>query len=443
MSARPPMRRVLIVSPHFPPLNAPDHQRVRMSLPHYAACGWEPVVLCVARDRQVGVMEEDLSATVPAGLRVVEVPAWPVRWTRLLGVRNTGLRCWLPMLIAGLKLLRDERFDLVFFSTTQFFTFTLGRIWRRLRGVPYVFDMQDPWRTDYYERPGSRRPPGGWKYRFARLVAWTLEGWSFRRVAGVMSVSPDYLSDLGDRYPHLNRVPTATIRFGASAEDLIAARRHAISGGRFSRESNEVHVVYTGASGPVTPHALTVLFDAIRAFRERRPDASARLRLHFLGTSYVPPGHGRPSVLPLATQLGVADLVTEIPHRLGHLECLRIQEEADVLLLPGSSDPAYSPSKTYPYFLTGRPILGLVFAGSVLESLLAELGGAYLVRFTEHGPKEDAHAAIGRFLEAALEGRAAEMIAPREEERFAREYLAASLTARQAELFARACAHGG
>ena len=27
-------RRVLIVSPHFPPINAPDHQRVRMSLPY-------------------------------------------------------------------------------------------------------------------------------------------------------------------------------------------------------------------------------------------------------------------------------------------------------------------------------------------------------------------------------------------------------------------------
>ena len=62
MSPPVPIRRLLIVSPHFPPLNAPDHQRVRMSLPHYAACGWEPVVLCIARDRQSGVMEEDLAA---------------------------------------------------------------------------------------------------------------------------------------------------------------------------------------------------------------------------------------------------------------------------------------------------------------------------------------------------------------------------------------------
>lgn len=441
MSRLTPNRRLLIVSPHFPPLNAPDHQRVRMSLPHYAACGWEPVVLCIARDRQCGVIEEELAQTLPAGVRIIEITAFSPRWTRLIGVGNAGLRCWLPMLFAGLRLLRHEKFDLVFFSTTQFFTFTLGRIWRRLRGVPYVFDMQDPWRTDYYQRPGSRPPPGGWKYRFARLVAWTLEGWSFRRVSGVMSVSPDYITDLRARYPRLAGVPAATIRFGASAEDLGAARRWPAPDPGFTRAAGEVHLVYTGASGPVTPHALTVLFDAVRRFREAHPERAARLRLHFLGTSYVAPGEGRPSVLPLAEKLGVADLVHEIPHRLGHLECLRLQEQADVLLLPGSNDPAYSPSKTYPYFLTGRPILGLVFAGSVLEALLTELGGAHVVRFTEHDAKDEAHAAIGRFLDAAIDGRVAGLVAPRQEEHFRREFLAPSLTARQAELFRAACTH--
>jgi len=41
------MKRVLIVSPNFPPINAPDMQRVRMSLPFYRDNGWEPVVLAV------------------------------------------------------------------------------------------------------------------------------------------------------------------------------------------------------------------------------------------------------------------------------------------------------------------------------------------------------------------------------------------------------------
>ena len=45
--------RVLIVSPHFPPVNAPDHQRVRMSLPYLGEFGWEGHVLAVVPLDQV------------------------------------------------------------------------------------------------------------------------------------------------------------------------------------------------------------------------------------------------------------------------------------------------------------------------------------------------------------------------------------------------------
>jgi len=41
------LKKFLIVSPHFPPINAPDMQRVRMSLPYYRRCGWDPEVLTV------------------------------------------------------------------------------------------------------------------------------------------------------------------------------------------------------------------------------------------------------------------------------------------------------------------------------------------------------------------------------------------------------------
>ena len=121
-----PLRRVLIVSPHFPPVNAPDMQRVRMSLPSYRAYGWEPVVLCVGDEWQDGVREPALAETIPPGLRVVRVPALPRQWTRLIGVGNLGLRCWLHFLFAGARLIRREKIDLVFFSNTQFVTFTLG-----------------------------------------------------------------------------------------------------------------------------------------------------------------------------------------------------------------------------------------------------------------------------------------------------------------------------
>jgi hypothetical protein len=432
------MKRVLIISPHFPPLNAPDMQRVRMSLPFYAAHGWEAVVLTVGDRWQEGVREPELLATLPADARIVHTRAIPIRWSRLLGIGNIGLRSWLFLLAAGTRLLRREKFDLVFFSNTQFVTFSLGLIWKTWLRVPYVIDVQDPWRTDYYERTGSSKPPGGWKYQFARAQAFLLEGMTFRRAGAVMSVSPSYLEDLRRRYPRFARVPTAIIRFGASRGDIPIARALPRSPYEYPRARGEVNFLYTGASGPVMPHALTVLFTGLRRYREMYPDRADRLRFHFIGTSYVAPGRGKASVLPVAKLCGVADQVDEVPHRVGHLEALRLQLDADILLLPGSSDLAYSPSKIYPYYLTGRPILGLVFRDSVMEGLLDELACAYMVRFRQNEAKDEAYAGLHRFFDLALSGQAAASMPVRNEESFKRLYLADELTRQQCALFDQA-----
>lgn len=429
------MRRVLIVSPHFPPLNAPDMQRVRMSLPYYRAHGWEPVVLAVRDDRQVGVREPELLATVPDDITVLRASAIEPRLARRFGVGNIGLRAWFGLWAAGSRFLRQQGCDLVFFSTTQFITFTLGPLWRRRFGVPYVLDLQDPWRTDYYERPGAPPPPGGWKYRFARWEARLLEGPCVRRAAGLMSVSPAYIADLVARYPAVARIPSAALTFGASPADLERARDLSRAAPSFPRDQGQVHIVYTGASGPVMPHALLVLFSAFREYRQRSPERAARIRFHFIGTSYVAPGTGTPSVLPVARACGVEDAVTEIPHRIGFLDSARLQLQADVLLLLGSSDLAYSPSKVYLYFLTGRPILGLVFRDSVMEQLLDELNCAYLVRFRQAEPAEAAQPRLLAFFDAALDGFAAGELPRRDEARFKARYLADELTRRQCELF--------
>jgi hypothetical protein len=431
----PPGRRVLIISPHWPPVNAPDMQRARMSLPHYRTYGWEPIVLTVDDRWQDGVREPELSQTISPDVEVHRSWAFPPAWSYLFGVGNLGLRAWLGLLFKGTRLIRQRQVDLVFFTNTQFVTFPLGRLWLRLYGVPYVLDVQDPWRTDYYQRAGSRRPPGGWKYQVARAMAWMLEGWSFRRAGGVMSVSPSYLDDLRGRYPWFQQIPSAIIGFGASHEDLAKAVALPMPTYHFHKEHGELNFIYTGASGPVMPHALTVLFDGLRLYREQFPEKARRLRFHFLGTSYVAPGKGKNSVLPFAEICGVADQVAEIPHRLGHLECLRLQKDADVLLLPGSSDLAYSPSKFYPYYLAGRPILSLVFKDSVMEKLLQESNCSVMIKFRENEPKDAAHAALAKFFDDALAGFPPGSLPQRNDAFFNQHYLAETLTRAQCDLF--------
>ena len=85
-----PIKRVLIVSPHFPPINAPDHQRIRTALPFLEEYGWKAAVLAVHAKYVEGVEDSLLEKTFPATTRIVRTRALSVRLTRLFGVGSVA-----------------------------------------------------------------------------------------------------------------------------------------------------------------------------------------------------------------------------------------------------------------------------------------------------------------------------------------------------------------
>src|SRR5579863_8000553 len=100
------MKSVLIVSPCFPPSNTADMHRVRQSLPHFRAFGWEPVVLAVAPQFVEGVRDDLLLETIPDDIPVSRVPALPVGWTRKIGLGNLALRAFPYLYREGARILR-------------------------------------------------------------------------------------------------------------------------------------------------------------------------------------------------------------------------------------------------------------------------------------------------------------------------------------------------
>jgi hypothetical protein len=430
------VRRLLLVTPHWIPVNAPDLQRVRTSLPHYRAFGWDPVVLGVDADGVDAVREPELAATVPADVPVHRCGALSRRWTRSLGLGSLGWRCLPSLWRMGRQLIRDERIDLVFMSTTQFTTIAAARAWKAEFGVPYVVDVQDPWRTDAYERPGAPPPPGGAKYRFARVVAAALEGPLFRGAAGFVSVSDGYLADLKRRYPGwMPDRPAETIPFGVNADDfrLAGVSVPPVEAPR----PGKVSIVYTGAAGPILGEALDRIFAAVAAVRRTDPAGAARLHLQFIGTRYSTAAGGAPLILPRAERHGIADLVEERSRRIGHLESLRRQSEADLLLLPGADDPDYSPSKLPLYLLAGPPVLAVVPEGGTLHRTLASVGLPSLIVFPRGADSERVQTEIVAGLRRALDDRRPTAPAIDRAAVLAR-WGAGPLTARQCAVFDRA-----
>lgn len=373
-------RRLLIVSPHFPPVNAPDMQRARQALPYLADCGWEAEVLAVDAQDVAAPMDPLLARSIPSHVPVHRVRAPRSAVDRLLRRTSLGGRARPVLARAGSQLLRARRFDLVFFTTTQFSVLRAGASWQREHGVPYVVDWQDPWVTDYYDRPGSPPPPGGWRYRLAAREARRYERSCLEAAAGIVSVNGAYLAQLNTRYPALAHTPAAVIPFGFEPADFALAREPGIAPA-FARRPGTRHLVFVGAAGGIMRPALELLFAGLRHWRDSRGGSRPDLHLHFVGTSYAPAEHARPSVLPLARAAGVAELVEETPARVGYLAALRTLLASDAILLLGSDDEAYSPSKLATVAFAGRPVLALVPAGGALDRALAEIGGATVAHF--------------------------------------------------------------
>jgi hypothetical protein len=366
--------RVLIVSPNFPPVNAADHQRVRMSLPYHQQYGWQAHVLAVDPAYNPTTLDNDLLLTIPDSISVTRVSALPLWLTRRIGCGSLALRAYWHIAQAGARLLRQEKFDLVYFSTTAFLTMALGPVWKRRFGVPYVLDMQDPWVSNYYRESGNN-PPGGWlKYGFAQWLARRAEPAAMREAGHIISVSPAYPKMLLERYPELSQDCFTVLPFGASERDFETVRERAIRHSIFNLDDGRLHWTYLGRGGSDMALSLRGLFLALRALRGFHPLVE-KLQLHFVGTSYAVAHQAAKTVEPLAREIGVSDLVSEQTQRIPYLQGLDLLQSSDAILIVGSDDPSYSASKVYPCILARRPVLAILhersLAGEVVRACQA------------------------------------------------------------------------
>src|SRR2546423_2747794 len=424
------MRRLLIISPHFPPTNTPDMHRVRMSLPYFAEFGWEPQVLAVEPDRTGRLLDPRLMETIPHDVPIRHASAFNASWTRKLGFSALGLRAWPFLYRAGTRLIREHRPDLIYFSTTVFPVLTLGRLWKHRFGVPFVIDLQDPWVGDYYDRrPRAERPP---KYALAQRMHRMLELFTMRAVDGVIAVSDPYHETLRRRYPRIRAEVCRTIPFGASEKDYEVAKKIHWHNPFFAADDGLIHGVCAGALGRTKIQTCRALCVAFRKGIETHPELFSRVRLHFVGTDYAPAAQARATIRPLAAEYGLEKFFLESTERIPYLDTLRLFCDTDFLLVLGSDDPHYTASKIYPYILSSKPLFCAFREESSVVSVLERTRAGQVVSF---GATDDSDQ-IGKTIYPALTDFLRRLpFVPETDWREFEPYLARQLTKQQCALF--------
>lgn len=370
-------KSLLIISPHFPPVNAADMHRVRQSVGYFEQFGYVPTVVCVDASKVESYQDNWLLQTLPKNLEIINVNAFSTSWTRKFGLGALALRSIFFYFFQVNKLLKAKKFDLIYFSTTAFPVLILGRYWKWRFGVPYIIDMQDPWHSDYYQnKPKSEQPA---KYWFSYRLNKFLEPIAMKKVDGIVSVSAGYCTMLQQRYVNIKPEMCVVIPFGAFEKDFENIVLE-------PEKTGKTIIRYIGRGGADMKTALKIIFEALKIGLDKYPDLFSKIKMEFIGTSYAHQ-NGQKTIEPLAIEMGLQHYVFEIPERISYQESLQKLASASMLIMPGSDDINYTASKLYPYILSKKPILA-VFSNtsSVVEVLENTKAGEY-VGFSTQKPQ--------------------------------------------------------
>jgi hypothetical protein len=377
------MKKVLIISPHFPPVNAADMHRIRLSLPYFRDLGWEAEVICV---NPVFVeaysIDNLLLLTIPEYITIHQVNALDVKFTRKFGLGSLSIRSFLHYLKKGNDLLSSKKFDLVYFSTTAFHVMALGPYWRKKYGVPFILDIQDPWRNDFYlDKTKNERPPKFW---IAYTIDKYLEKYVIPRVDGIISVSQGYIDTFKQRYRNFKDLNSIVIPFAGSKLDFEVLKNLNVFSSKLEFNDENINIVYAGRGGHDMQMASSIFFKALRKGLDSNPNLFSKIHCWFLGTSYSSDKDSSKTFASIAKINMLGDMVTEISERLPYFETLYFLKKADILFIPGSIDVNYTASKIFPYIISATKIIAIFNSKSSVVEILKKSNAGEVIEFQDN-----------------------------------------------------------
>lgn len=383
-----PMRRVLFVAYHFPPIGGAGVQRSLKFVRYLPECGYHATVI-TGPGRQSDAwtpIDNTLAAELPEDVAVYRLPkpeprppsARRSRAERWLKLRSEWSRWWVDGVVETGKR-KGQDVSLVFATMSPFQSgFAAARLAREL-GRPWVADLRDPWVLDETAIYPSRAHRLLELRRMRALLA---------SAAAIVLNTPEAAALVRTRFPELcdRRVTTIPNGFDAadfegSVPDRTDDSFQIVHAGYLHTEIGRRHRRLRRALGGSEAYVNTMarshvyLHRAIERVRSDNPSLGARLELHLAG------------FLSQETSAGL-DSGFERPHAyLEHARSVELVRSADLLFLPLHDLPqgrraSIVPGKSYEYLASRRPVLAAVPDGDA-RNLFAEVPNAHVCRPTD------------------------------------------------------------
>jgi hypothetical protein len=366
------LKKILIISPHFPPSNLASVHRARLFAMHLPNFGWDPIILTVHENFYEEELDRNLEKLLPANLRIEKVKAFKLTKPRLIG--DLGMRGFLPLYRRAKQIIKQEKIDFLFIHIPSFYAALLGRLLHETTGVKYGIDYIDPW---VHQFPGSEKILS--RHWFSTKLAKMLEPFAVKKSSLITGVAEGYYKGVIGRNPSLTtRSLFGAMPYGGEKEDHDKLHLVETKPYLFNKKQGKIKLVYAGAMLPKAYGPLEAVLKAISKHRNLFVD----IEIHFIGTGKTPNDPGGFNIKPLAEKYGLWNkTVFEHPKRIPYLDVLVHLQACDGVFILGSTEPHYTPSKTYQAVLSGKPLLAILNKHSTAIKVIEESKAGVVLSF--------------------------------------------------------------
>lgn len=373
------MRKILIITPHYPPSNLASVHRSRLFAQHLPTFCWEPIVLCVDEKDYEEELDWNLYALISKEQRIEKVRAFAVTKPRFIG--DIGLRAYFQLRRRALDLVRKEKIDFVYIHIPSFYVSLIGSYLNRKTGVKFGIDYIDPW---VHQFPGSEKILS--RHWISTQLAKWLEPKALKNVSLITGVSEGYYKSVIERNPTLKKTCLfGAMPYGGEKEDHAAIKGMGLNPYLFEK-NNKLQFIYAGAMLPKAYEPLETLFKTI----SNSTELFKNIEFHFIGTGKTPSDPDGFNIKPYAEKYGIwQKQVFEYPKRIPYLDVLIHLENADAVLILGSTEPHYTPSKTYQGVLSGKPIFAMLHFESTAATILEETNAGVVFKINPQTINQD------------------------------------------------------
>ena len=335
--------------------------RPRLFAQHLPSFGWEPIILTVHEKYYEEALDHNLEKLLPVNLRVEKVNSFKITKPRFIG--DIGIRAFFQLYKKARSLILTEKIDFLLIPIPSFYCALLGRWLHQSTKIKYGIDYIDPW---VHQFPGSDKLLS--RHWLSTKIARFLEPIAVKKASLITGVAEGYYKGVIERNPHLlKQTVFGAMPYGGEQQDHLMLKKLELKPYLFNKKNGVLQLVYAGA---MLPKAFTILEKIFESIKDNANEFE-NVEFHFIGSGKLSNDPTSYNIKPIAEKYGLWQKnIYEYPQRIPYLDVLVHLNMSDGIFILGSTEPHYTPSKTFQGVLSGKPVIAVLHQQSSAVNIL-------------------------------------------------------------------------